>query len=219
MSGKTPPNVFGDIQGAWAPNPSGINRQSSDVASIDWNNLNYPPKIRLFHFDPSELPTPVARISRALQIASWIASLALILNIIWCIILAAADPKYEWINLLYSVLDCVIGIPIVTYTFYCGYRTLALALTGTLRAFIFFALQAVVLFFSFYFMLSPHGPFHGFIRLGRLTDESPSVAWIFATLTESLLWLAYNVIAIWSSWKIFRFNPYASHGTTPGGMA
>lgn len=45
-------------------NCSAVRRTQPEQPTINWANMNYPPFLRIVHYDPSELPSPVARIAR-----------------------------------------------------------------------------------------------------------------------------------------------------------
>jgi len=207
MTSNSAANIFKDIQGDWRDSSTAApQRTESDAPPVDWNSLNYPPFLRLFHYDTSELPSPMARICRMLHFASLFATVALALNFIDSIIITLAYTE-SGINIVFSLLNMMIGIPGYTLIFYTGYRSLAMSLTGTYRTLLHLGLQLVGLFFAFYFMLSPHGPFNGYIRFSKAETVG---YWIFATLCEATLWLGVVVLGFVTSWKIYRFNPYQS---------
>jgi len=165
------------------------------------------------HYDTTELPTPIARTCRLMHIASLLAAIALSLNLINVCVLLITDQQKKPIYIAYSLLNMVIGIPAYTFIFYTGYRSLAMSLTGPYRTLLHQCLQLLGLFFAFYFMLSPHGPFNGIIRF---SNTETTGYWIVAVLLEAPVWLGVVILGIWTSWKVYRFNPYESQESRAG---
>eukprot|EP00920_Eleutheroschizon_duboscqi_P036798 GHVT01088403.1.p1 GENE.GHVT01088403.1~~GHVT01088403.1.p1 ORF type:complete len:128 (-),score=22.47 GHVT01088403.1:711-1094(-) len=81
--------------------------------AIEWTNFNYPPLLRIFHYDPSELPTPVTRVCHALHGAAILAAVTLILNFIDNIVIGIGGAPKIWI--LYSLLNFIIVVPFALY--------------------------------------------------------------------------------------------------------
>jgi len=206
VADKAAGNVFRDIQGEWhtATGTTTANHSASDAESIDWNNLNYPPWLRLFHYDLSELPSTVTPIVRCMHIASIVTLTVLVLNFLDVIIVVAAY-KSSGFNIAFSCLDFFIFCPLSTFTFYAGYRSMAM--TGSFKTTQYMIAQCVMIVFSLYFALSPSGPFNGFLRFAFGDNYG---YWIFAVLCESLLWLSVFVMGCWSAYRVYTFDPYHS---------
>jgi len=204
--------AFKDVPSEWHEGTAATSHTNSSVAPnfVDWNNRNYPPLLRLMHYDIKELPKRMARIVRLMHIASLVAAVVLILNLINVTILALVYERSGY-NILYSALVLLVGIPGFTYIFYIGYRTLARTLgTGNFRAVCYICLQLVGLFFASYFLISDNGPFNGLKSFSdRMVFRQPYV--MVAAICESLLWLIVILLGFVTLFQTWCYNPFSQN--------
>ncbi|PHJ19782.1 scamp family protein [Cystoisospora suis] len=184
------------------------------ATSIDWANHNYPPGLRMVHFDPDELPTSVARIARALHWMFLLAAVVLFINITHTIVLVVAGLPATRIG--YSILNALILIPSFGATFYQGY--LAMATSEETKKKRYYLCQAICIAISLYFFLSPLGATNGvcsYVTIPRKVTRyhlsgGINTFWMYAAGIESTFWCVVSCIGISSLISVKRFNPFHS---------
>jgi len=208
-SQKAGQNVFGDIQREWTSNPD----TASENPAIDWNKFNYPPYLRLVHFDMSELPSSIAGTVRLMHIWFLMLVAVSILNFIDVIVLsiilsAQASPVMYFVNIAYSFLNFVIFVPLGGYTAYSGY--VALATSSSFGMTKYLILQSIMGVLTLFFVLAPVSAWNGFLTFGLRAAYHGQVYWIIAIVLESTTWLAILVLEGLCGWKAYKYNPYHS---------
>eukprot|EP00923_Selenidium_pygospionis_P007156 GHVN01012281.1.p1 GENE.GHVN01012281.1~~GHVN01012281.1.p1 ORF type:complete len:234 (+),score=31.96 GHVN01012281.1:225-926(+) len=218
FAGKAADSMFADVQRDWTASTQGtvLGQQPSPQGQpeIDWVDFNYPPLLRLFHFNLAELPDRMRSIVRWIHISFLVALLVMMINFIDVIILAALGLQNGWWNLIYSLLNFFIGAPLGCFVFYSGYK--ALAKNDSKIKFRYLIMQGVLIALYVVFALIPFGPFNGFIALALMGDgklyhfasSGGSGFAIVVIIVESLGWLISAGIAGLCVWKTHKFNPY-----------
>merc|ERR1712039_296391 len=99
-------------------------QKTSGNSEINWVEFNYPPFIRLIHFDLAELPAPLASLVRFFNISFQVTVFTCMLNFFdTAIIVMSTNAPARW--LLQSAIHLLL-LPVGSLaTFYCGYRGLA----------------------------------------------------------------------------------------------
>lgn len=94
---------------------------------IDWNEYNYPPGLRIIHFNPSELvDKQKITIAHLMHVSFLLIIVFYILNItINVIAMFNGDKDISFFMCLYSLFHTLMGIPIALGIFSKGYRTMA----------------------------------------------------------------------------------------------
>jgi len=89
---------------------------------IQWENYNYPPCMKLIHYDLDEIEEPtrtyVQRLNISLVLTFFGCLLNLINNIVWCI-MGIGGPR-----VVYSFFNILLFPPLGLYAFYKGFRSL-----------------------------------------------------------------------------------------------
>lgn len=193
----------------------------NNVTSIEWTHFNYPPMLRIIHFDLKELPSPVAKIVRFIHFSFLIAVIALLLNFIDSIVLTIGGIGS--LRLLYSSFNFIIFTPAAGYTFYQGYRALAMSSpTYTTR---YLICQGIMAAIAMLFVLAPSGAMNGLVtfHIMETTVQVNKVSagikgfWMVAVIMESVLWASSLLIGLYGFYKAWRFNPYHSQQARAGG--
>eukprot|EP01066_Platyproteum_vivax_P010681 Platyproteum_vivax@DN4810_c0_g1_i1.p1 len=196
-------------------------RSNPNQPQIDWENYNYPPGLRLVHYDPKELPAGPCRTAKLMNF-SWLLTFVLLLwNLVATIVLAAAGVAP--INVLYAVLNLVI-LPVVHgVAFYLGYKGIARDSPSARNR---YSIVTVALLVFFLFIAIVHfGSFNGFVRLYFLFKSPPVYEisagmrgfWIFTTVFESSGWVVQCGLLIYTNIKVFAFHPSDLQTTTNSG--
>src|SRR5574343_1639467 len=103
---------------------------SSHNSHIDWNDYNFPPCIKVVHFRLSDFHDNEKKVITKMYV-SWILLLSVLSwNIISTIVLSATILAK--INILYTFLNFILGMPLGTYVFYCGYFGVAKRESGNI---------------------------------------------------------------------------------------
>ncbi|CEL95961.1 unnamed protein product [Vitrella brassicaformis CCMP3155] len=197
----------------------GISSQPSSASTtIDWQNYNYPPFLRIVHYDLSELPSHVASIV-------WLINFSFILTVVICvvnffntIIIAAGGGSGVWV--VYSILNLVLFPTAAGYTFYKGYKGLAATSPSAVRTFMW--CQGILCVLYLLFSILPAGAFNGWARFSWFKHYNMSKGmknyWVFVIIVESILYTANFIIAGVNLLKVHNFNPYHSAQAMSGGF-
>jgi len=149
---------------------------------IDWNNYNYPPLLRVVHYDINDLPDELKRPIKFAHYTFILMLCTLIFNFISSIIVAITI-KYG-LYILVSILNIIIITPITFYGFYCGYRGLATKTSKDI--YIYLGVQALAILVYIIFDLVGSANLEGWANFSRANGNG---WWITATIVESVLWL------------------------------
>ena len=109
---------------------------------------------------------------------------------------------FPGIHILYSILNIIIGIPLITYVLYCGF-TCAGKRDGTKKT-MYQVLQGFLCIVYLLFIFLPAGPINGFPRIAELEgDDSGEAGFgIFSVVAESLTYMALTGLGGWCLWLI-----------------
>lgn len=168
----------------------------SDGKAINWNDFNYPPLLRIIHYDPAELPDQASNIARCLNVTFCLVALVSLLNFFNnCIIVSVSSAPWTWV--LQSLIHLVLMPGAAFLLFYVGYSGIAEQDVTMLGRFT--AGQLVLIFLSVFVSLVPFGCLNGFFKLkvlGNLFTTAPSPVFVILILVESSLWLAIAALAV-----------------------
>lgn len=179
-----------------------VNQTDSNLANIKWNEYNYPPLIRVIHYDPSELQEPHQGAVRKINWCFIGIVLVCIINVINSIAQAAGPDDYSSINILYSFLNLVLFIPVSFWVFYKGYLGICKE-TSNIRWYQIG--QGLLCIAWIIFSIIYAGAINGFVRMGQLFGDGYGFQAVLS-LIESLLYLAVAGLGIFNIWKIRDFE-------------
>ncbi|CBZ55416.1 hypothetical protein NCLIV_058390 [Neospora caninum Liverpool] len=187
------------------------------VTSIDWSNINYPPGIRLVHFNPDELPTPVARLARVLHGMFVVTSIVLLANIVHSVVLVIGGLPASRIG--YTIPSAFILTPASGATFYQGY--VALAISDEKKKKRYFLFQSIFLTVALFLFVSPLGSANGLLALSSMQSKiqryhlssGMHTFWVYAAGLESTLWFTAFLLGAYGMAGVRRFNPYHSEAS------
>jgi len=168
-------------------------------ANIKWDNFNYPPLIKLIHYDPNEIEDLATR-SLVKKI-----NLTFVLNLVVSLInflnsIAQVAVGFTGLRILFSVLNILIFVPVTLFTFYKGYRGLVYD-RRQLRYYYVgqFACAVVFLIFS----IISGGNYNGWTRLGVLFDNGHVFQGLLA-IVESLLYTFNSALCAYCLFEVYR---------------
>ena len=169
--------------------------------NIKWENYNYPPLLKLIHYDLSELEDPVTRsLVRKLNLTFVLVFIVSIINFINSI--AQTASGHNGLRILYSVLNFFIFVPIALYGFYKGYR----GITYTRRELRFYWVVAFIEVVAFMvFSIISGGNYNGWTRVAFLFGEGDVFQGILAII-ESLIYLGNCLLVAFCAYRIREFS-------------
>mmetsp|Transcript_31482 Transcript_31482/g.80255 ORF Transcript_31482/g.80255 Transcript_31482/m.80255 type:complete len:231 (+) Transcript_31482:79-771(+) len=181
-------------------------------SEINWVDFNYPPLIRLVHFDLNELPSTLTGLVRCLNISFQITVITCLLNLFdTLVIVMSTRAPFRW--LVQSALHMLL-LPVAALgTFYSGYR--GLSEPDSTLVFRFKVAQPALAFAYFLLGVTPWGCTNGLAQLGDMTNYTDgSVFWVVVIIIESFLWLSNCALASANvfrayKWDIFGVGPSA----------
>eukprot|EP01068_Selenidium_serpulae_P010850 Selendium_serpulae@DN5549_c0_g1_i1.p1 len=213
----------------------GGQERDPNALEIDWMDFNYPPFVRLFHFNLAELPVKMRHIVRWIHISYLIALLIMVVNFIDCIVLASivtatyvaptgttpsedkSSPGNQWWNVLFSLLNFCIGVPVGCYVFYTGYQGLAKKDSKLVFRYCIMAMVISVCYVAF--AILPYGPFNGFVAFAQMGEngaydfEKGAHGFaVFVIVFESCGWLAAAGIGGLCAFLAKKYDPYEAQG-------
>jgi len=182
-------------------------------SEINWVNFNYPPLIRLIHYDINELPSTLTGIVRCFNISFQLTTIICLINVLdtFVVVLSTQAPK-RW--LIQSALHVLI-LPVASLaTFYSGYRGIAGPEANL--AFWFKIFQPMLGLSYLLLGLVPWGCINGLAQLSSMSDHTEgSVYWTATIIVESTLWLSNCLLAAVNTWRMHQADLFA--GGSGGG--
>jgi len=175
-------------------------------SNINWTDFNYPPGLRLIHYDIQELPSALRGSVRLLNMVFVISVIACWFNFLTTLVVVpwTSTAPARWF--LQTIVHLILLPSASLWTFYLGYRGLAEPDPQLVKNFqaAEIGLSLVYLMFS----LLPLGCVNGIFRLGYVWDASDSTAiavyWTVAVLLESGLWALATGLGIASILTVRR---------------
>jgi len=181
-------------------------------SEIDWVDFNYPPFLRLIHFNLEELPVALTGLVRCFHISFQMTVLGCFVNFVFtAILLASIRAPARW--LLQSAIHALLLPCAALATFYAGYRGLAdqdPQLTGRAKV-----AQPTLAFVYFLLGFMHWGCANGLLQLAFMKEYSDgSVFWVLVIIIESIIWLSNAALGASNFIRLRRFT--ASPSLTSG---
>lgn len=109
--------------------------KTTDV--INWSNLNYPPLLKVVHYDVNELHEDVQPTVRLINLIWLLHCAVMLLNLVDNALIAFFLPS-TWLRALYSALNVCIFPTASMFVFYTGYKSIARAEDSRMKKFMVF---------------------------------------------------------------------------------
>jgi len=181
-------------------------------SDIRWNDFNYPPVLRLIHFDITELQWKLRKVVHLLNCSLLLTTFVVMNNLLDTIVLGMVlEVPPHWV--MQAALHLMFFPPAALGTFYLGYCGLATREPALLRR--YFPAQGALAAVSFLMALFPYRCVNGLLRLaygppaGTDADVLPGF-WVFAILAESALWALNGTLGVLNIVRVRR-------ASSPGG--
>ena len=124
-----------------------VTQQFQSKEGIDWTDLNYPPGLKLLHYDIKEVEAPKKLLMHLIHGYFCLQSILFVLNFINAIIQVASG--YSWTRLIASVFYYFIVILLCGFIFYSAFQSFVGVPAGKMM----FYISMGVLLFMFIFQL------------------------------------------------------------------
>ena len=168
----------------------------SAYPNIRWENFNYPPLLKIVHYDLSELEPPHKGVVRLLNITFILTFVVSIINFINSI--AQTAVGFTGLRILYSILNLVIFIPISLFAFYKGYR----GLVFNKRELKFYYVAQVLLAIAYFiFSIISGGNYNGWIRVSSLFHQHYIFQGILGVV-ESIIYLINSLLMVYCMLRV-----------------
>jgi len=174
--------------------------------AIDWQDFNYPPLVRVVHYNPLELPMRARSIAYCLNITFLLVSFACLLNFVdTCIIVSASSAPFKWV--IQSLIHALLIPGLAFVVFFVGYRGLAEEATSQAGQFMIGQLALIAV--SILMSLVPFGCVNGFFKLlviRSYINHSSALAFDVAILLESSIWMACTAMAVVTLMRVRKYD-------------
>eukprot|EP00930_Biecheleria_cincta_P042668 TRINITY_DN29359_c0_g1_i1.p1 TRINITY_DN29359_c0_g1~~TRINITY_DN29359_c0_g1_i1.p1 ORF type:complete len:223 (+),score=39.64 TRINITY_DN29359_c0_g1_i1:68-736(+) len=183
---------------------------------INWNDFNYPPVVRLIHYNAKELPGSLQGTVHCLHLGFIVVFVACWVNFLDTLILVPGGGQpASW--LIQSMLHLVLLPSFALGTFYIGYRGLAEPNTALVARYKWVQLALMLVFVIF--SIVPTGCVNGIWRV-QTVGSAPGLAgfWTAATLVESLLWTLAAGLALAGFILVPKRSAQAQSEANSGGL-
>eukprot|EP00927_Polykrikos_kofoidii_P025067 TRINITY_DN22606_c0_g2_i1.p1 TRINITY_DN22606_c0_g2~~TRINITY_DN22606_c0_g2_i1.p1 ORF type:complete len:234 (+),score=28.16 TRINITY_DN22606_c0_g2_i1:66-767(+) len=188
---------------------SSVGTRPTGHSEINWVNFNYPPLLRLVHYDLEELPSTLTGLVRRLNWSFQLTTISCALNFIdnLIIVLSTRAPA-RW--LLQSLLHFVMLPMFALAVFYAGYRGLAEPDASLLKK--YKISQPILAVFYFLLSLVDWGCANGLFQLMKIHEHSDdgSVFWTVVIFLESFLWGVNFLFATLNLYRAHTFDQFAT---------
>eukprot|EP00917_Polyrhabdina_sp_WS-2016_P002724 GHVP01005889.1.p1 GENE.GHVP01005889.1~~GHVP01005889.1.p1 ORF type:complete len:238 (+),score=20.41 GHVP01005889.1:28-714(+) len=210
--------IFGDVQKEWSNFTGGIRGSTSSApqTQIDWLDFNYPPLLRIMHYNLEELPTSLSPLVRRMNFLFTLTSLILVVSFIQGLIIGIGIG--DWFKPCFALFDFIIIMPVAGWTFYTGYK--GLAISDNSKIFKYTVAQSLLGGFYVLFAIIYNGGFNGFLSFLKMSDFPNAASgmityWSIVVVVESLVWIGLAILAFHSAYSAKNFNPFHSAEAQP----
>eukprot|EP00929_Paragymnodinium_shiwhaense_P002668 TRINITY_DN102975_c0_g1_i1.p1 TRINITY_DN102975_c0_g1~~TRINITY_DN102975_c0_g1_i1.p1 ORF type:complete len:228 (-),score=43.05 TRINITY_DN102975_c0_g1_i1:111-794(-) len=178
---------------------------------INWVDFNYPPFLRIIHYNLEELPSSLSGLVFRLNISFQLTVFTCFLNLVdTLVIVFSTNAPKRWF--LLSLIHLVLFPAAALAVFYAGYRGLAEPDAQLLQK--YKMSQPVLGFVYFLLMLVPWGSTNGLAKLGHIRDHASegSVFWTVVIFAESFFWLVNVLFAVLNLYRAHHFDQMGASG-------
>mgnify|MGYP002881692300 CR=1 FL=1 len=169
---------------------------------MDWEDYNYPPCLRILHYNLDDVEDGDSRGAVQWAHLSYIGVIgALLLNLLVNLVLAFGGVAEKGVDAAFSFFNCVIVGTVGMYSFYHGYKGMA---TNNMRfSWRYLVIQGAMMVFMLLGGVLGAANFNGVSGLGRASGtEDLEDFWRGASIAESSLWLANILVGGVSFYKV-----------------
>eukprot|EP00316_Scyphosphaera_apsteinii_P013397 CAMPEP_0119341370 /NCGR_PEP_ID=MMETSP1333-20130426/102207_1 /TAXON_ID=418940 /ORGANISM="Scyphosphaera apsteinii, Strain RCC1455" /LENGTH=217 /DNA_ID=CAMNT_0007353313 /DNA_START=69 /DNA_END=722 /DNA_ORIENTATION=+ len=178
--------------------------------SMNWEDFNYPPMLRMWHYDPAELDLSPRFIARVMHAAFLLPVFTLVLNLAFTVVLIALG-QMEVINAMFSCFNLLIGFAAGLWVFMSGYKGIAARKSRMQFRYVICwgMLTAVMGAFS----LLAVANLNGWVRVAHLmqqrawsrdTTNRAQTIWLVAAICEASLWSSCFVLSAYAWYTVLR---------------
>ena len=179
--------------------------QGGQYSTIKWEEFNYPPLLKLIHYDLNELNEPHKSLVKKMHISSILVFVATLIGLFGNMlqVFMASAPA---IRIFYAFMNLVMFNPAALYVFYKGYRGIVMD-ESQLR--FYKILQGILGLGWFMFSILALGAFDGWVRVSQLFSSGGAVPGILAFI-ESVVYLLNSLLALYCVYATHKFDGKAT---------
>ena len=190
-------------------NAVGDSLRANPNPQIDWNDFNYPPVLRLFHYNIEELQGAQKAIVSKMHLSYVIFLLSCVVNLASSLVMITDHGAI--VRICYSVLNFIIIMPIVLYSFYKGYRGITFD-ASNLRL---FKITQVILICLFLVCSIAHlGSFNGWMSVSVYL----SAGWIIHAVLAGIESFLFTINVLLMAFTLYVVNNYSAKGPSDSGQ-
>ena len=179
-------------------------RRAEAKSQVDWEDYNYPPYLRVLHYNLDDVEDVNARFAvRIAHLSYLMACSTFCVNCFGTFVLACGGLKLKGVHLIYAIFNLIIYSIVGMYAFYKAYKGLATK-NGRLTDY-YLGLQ--VLFIIFFFIASIVGGanYYGWTNVKRASESDElSGVWVFWTFFESIMWTIDYLVGGWALYLVAK---------------
>mmetsp|Transcript_70819 Transcript_70819/g.196745 ORF Transcript_70819/g.196745 Transcript_70819/m.196745 type:complete len:234 (+) Transcript_70819:50-751(+) len=191
-------------------------RDSLSHGEINWVNFNYPPLLRVIHYDIEELPSSLTGLVRRMNMSFNLTVLSCVLNLFDILVIVVSVEKAPKRWFIQSGLHLLMLPAAALAVFYSGYRGLAEPDQQLLTR---YKVAQPILGAAFFIMaLVPFGCINGLSKLATISNFTDgSVFWTVVILIESFLWAVNALLAAGNLYGAKNFDQFGACGSAAAG--
>jgi len=185
---------------------------------INWFDYNYPPCVKIFHYDLVELRGPMQSIMMRTNLSFLITSFNIFFNFLNSI-LAVIWVHVHFQMVITSLLHVIILSSSALLVFYWGLQ--GLAKQSDRHRFRFKVGQTLLALIYGTLAVIHHGPINGVLMLGHIRDYTTPASWFYdywivAIIVESSLWGLNAILALINVGAIASYGNIEPRSTFTG---
>lgn len=176
-------------------------------STVNWENYNFPPFIRVIHFDLDELDAAPRVVVRWCYWSYKVLMFGVFLNFITTVVLAGGGVPGKGLQVAYSIFNFILAACLGLYCLHAGYKGVATADSSLMRRYV--GLQAVLALLMFLFSLLSVVNWNGWMRIPEALHadvQSMRVFWTVMCCLESFTWTLGYLLTGVALYHVLQFE-------------
>lgn len=183
----------------------GPNNPQANRTAINWDNYNYPPFLKIMHFDLNELDPSCKTVMRWVDTAYKLLIFCLLTNFVTNFILVVEGVPQKSLHVVYSLFNLVIFTGAGLYLQHCAYKGVAASNSPMMRRYILGMSLLVMLGLAFSLLAFVN--WNGWLRLPEAKASGVLHGyWYYATLTEASLFTLFALVGLVAVYHVLEFD-------------
>mmetsp|Transcript_2866 Transcript_2866/g.8895 ORF Transcript_2866/g.8895 Transcript_2866/m.8895 type:complete len:217 (-) Transcript_2866:110-760(-) len=173
---------------------------------IKWDEYNYPPFVRIMHFDLSELEGSSRKVVRWAHAGFFLLVAALMCNLLINFVLVCAGVPLKGLHIVYSLFNVIIFGGLGLYGEYASFKGVAASKPSLMRRYIL--LEGAIVVMSLLFSVMAVANWNGWMRLPQAAALEGPIApfWFWATVVEAVCWTVNYIVGAVAVYHVVEFE-------------